>query len=235
MKDINLLASILSLGNQEDKKSFLINHFKTYEQKHDAYGNLYISRDFSKTQPFVCSHIDTVDESLLSKTVIYDETSGILTAERDGIQCNLGADDGVGVWACLELFKQHDVSLAFFLDEEVGCIGSSNADSLILENASYLIQLDRKGNDDIVFKTHNTFIASPSFMAEIIPLMPKYGYKGVNGGLTDVVTLVERGIASISACNISCGYYKPHSQEEYIIIEDMNELKFTPYYLKRLF
>ena len=221
MKNIKQFAHILSLGNQYQKKDCLRKIFSKYQTTEDDYGNLYVSRDFNQTRPFVCSHIDTVAESDDSKTISYDSVSGILTAERNNKQCNLGADDGVGIWACIEIFKDFDIGLAFFLDEEVGCIGSSNADPSILKNASYLIQLDRKGNEDIVFKSNYVDIASPTFMADIIPIMTKHGYKGVNGGMTDVVTLVENNIVSVSACNISCGYYKPHTKQEYIALKDM--------------
>ena len=221
MKNLKQFAHILSLGNQYQKKEYLKNLFSKYCTFEDEYGNFYVSRDFNKTQPFVCSHIDTVAENDNSKTIIYDEINGILTADRNHKQCNLGADDGVGVWACIEIFKDFDVGLAFFLDEEIGCVGSSNADTNILKNASYLIQLDRQGNNDIVFNTHYVDIASPAFIDELLPIMKKFNYKSVTGGMTDVVTLVEKNTVSVSACNISCGYYKPHTKQEYIIIKDM--------------
>lgn len=221
MKNLKQFADILSLGNQYQKKEYLQSIFSEYQTIEDEYGNFYVSRDFSKIQPFVCSHIDTVAESDDSKTIIYDSVSSILTAERNGKQCNLGADDGVGIWACVSIFKDYDVGLAFFLDEEVGCLGSASADPNILKNASYLIQLDRKGNEDIVFKTSFVDIASDSFIKDINPIIAKHGYSSAIGGMTDVVTLVERNIVSVAACNISCGYYNPHKKDEYIIIKDM--------------
>lgn len=228
------LTNILSLGNQYDKKSYLQNLFSEYEIREDKYGNIYVNKDFNITKPYICSHIDTVDEQPGSKTIMYDPIKKLYLAEREGKPCNLGADDGVGVYACIKLFKEFDVGLAFFLDEEKGCIGSSNADPNFI-NASYLLQLDRKGTGEIVFGTSWSNIASDEFKNDIKPIMGKYQIKQVAGGMTDVITLVENNIVNVSACNIACGYYEPHTKKEYISLDDMNKaINFARDILKEL-
>lgn len=40
------------------------------------------------------------------------------------------------------------------------------------------------------------------------------------GMMTDVLTLKERGL-EVSCCNISCGYYEPHTSREYTVKPDL--------------
>ena len=216
------LINILKLGNQYDKKSYLLNIFSDFSIREDNYGNIYVNRNFSTQKPYVCSHIDTVDEQIHSKNILYDPVKKSLFAEREGKPCNLGADDGVGIYACIKLFHEFDIGLAFFLDEEKGCLGSKEANADFI-NASFLIQLDRKGTNEIVFNTSWSKVASDDFINDVTAIADTYNYKSVDGGLTDVITLVDHKIVRVSACNISCGYYKPHTSEEYILFDHMNK------------
>ena len=126
------------------------------------------------------------------------------------------------MFAALQLFDQLNIGVALFKDEEVGCIGSSHADSDYL-NASYLIKLDRKGHEDIIFNGAGTIMASDDFINAVEDIGKNYGYTSQLGGLTDVVTLSDQGIVEVSCMNLSCGYYKPHTKEEYIDIRHMQK------------
>ena len=48
-----------------------------------------------------------------------------------------------------------------------------------------------------------------------------FGYKFDEGSVTDVLTLLERGL-KISCLNLSCGYYHPHTDQE---VTDIDELE----------
>ena len=81
-----------------------------------------------------------------------------------------------------------------------------------LKNMHYIIQVDRRGSEDIVFyddeneEFHN-------YVAEIT------GYKEAIGTCSDISNLCPQcGIAGV---NISCGYYNEHSMSEYVVIEEM--------------
>lgn len=211
---------ILALGNQ-DQKSDYIEKLHTQYVKKDTYGNLYVNRDATKVKPYVVAHLDTVAESKQHKTLCLDKQQQYLTAKRRGRQCNLGADDGVGVYAALTLFDELDIGLAFFRDEEIGCIGSSHAQGEWLQNASYFIQLDRKGHQDIIFNSMGQSIASDTFIEKVSAIGQSFDYKPCTGGLTDVVTLSTDGIVKVSCVNLSCGYYNPHKATEYIDLIDM--------------
>lgn len=57
----------------------------------------------------------------------------------------------------------------------------------------------------------------------------KFGFKPNMGMMTDVLELSEQGIG-ISCINVSCGYYDPHTDDEFTIKEDLlNCLEFVKY------
>lgn len=219
---MKLLNTLLSLGNQNAKTNYIerLNNVSGFVQK-DSYGNLYINRDFSKVKPYVVAHLDTFSESDTDKHVVYDYARKRISADRDGIPCNLGADDGVGVYAGLQLFKKLDIGLAFFRDEEIGCVGSQHANPKWLENASYFIQLDRKGAHDLIFNGRGLIMASDDFINDVSILGRGYGFFPCQGNVTDVVKLSEQHHINVSCVNVSCGYYHPHTVYEYIHPEHM--------------
>ncbi|VYT94837.1 Uncharacterised protein [Parabacteroides merdae] len=48
----------------------------------------------------------------------------------------------------------------------------------------------------------------------------RYGYKPAQGLATDVAALKRNGL-EVSCVNLSCGYYEPHTDNEYTILADL--------------
>lgn len=62
-----------------------------------------------------------------------------------------------------------------------------------------------------------------------------YNYQMVSGGKTDVVALKMRGL-KIPVCNISCGYYNAHKNNEYTHFSELqNCLSFVKEILEKKF
>ena len=61
-------------------------------------------------------------------------------------------------------------------------------------------------------------ICSDGFIKDITP--EKFGYTPTEGMMTDVEQLKENGL-NVSCINISCGYYEPHTDNEFT---DKNDL-----------
>lgn len=136
-----------------------------------------------------------------------------------GQQVNLGADDKNGVWIALQMLKYEPVfKCAFFVGEEVGCIGSSSCDMSFFDNAKYVIQCDRRNGGDFINETYSTELCGDDFVSE--ELKTKYGYKNTYGMMTDVETLKERGL-KVACCNMSCGYYNPHHDNEFTNVKEL--------------
>jgi hypothetical protein len=141
-------------------------------------------------------------------------------------QSGIGGDDKVGVFIALECLKRFEnIKVAFFHDEEVGCIGSYEADLSFFDDCRFVLQCDRRGNSDFVTNASGTQLSSKKFRKAISKIMPYYGYAFANGMMTDVMALKQSGL-HVSCANISCGYYNPHSPDEYVVIDDV----FNTYY-----
>ncbi len=63
-------------------------------------------------------------------------------------------------------------------------------------------------------------LQNKKFKKQVAPLLRNYGYKFSTGMMTDVYALAQIGV-SVSVANISCGYYNPHSDDEIVMFEDV--------------
>lgn len=84
----------------------------------------------------------------------------------------------------------------------------------------FVIQCDRRGNSDLITSIGCTDLCSERFIQDIDP--EKWGYREGTGMMTYVETLKEQGL-SVSAVNISCGYYNPHTDEEITVKRDLEK------------
>jgi len=166
--------------------------------------------------PTVCCHIDTVfntTDSGVINVLREDHKKGeFIYSSPTGI----GGDDKCGIFSCLQLLKKEkSIKAIFFSGEEIGMVGANNIDLEEFDDVGYLIELDRKGGNDIIMIHYGKNMVSPVFLQKIENLLTKEGYKQAEGIGTDVSSLQERGL-DISAVNISCGYYNPHLVSEFI-------------------
>lgn len=179
----------------------------------DAKGNLYVTKGVSDTYPCVVAHMDQVQHTHPADFKVY-ELGDIIMAYSDSkkSQMGLGADDKNGIWVALKCLEKFDaIKLAFFVGEEIGCVGSSDADMSFFKDARFVLQCDRKGGHDLITEASCTELCSKDFAGIINP--GAFGYKETTGMMTDVMTLKENGLG-VCCVNISCGYYNPHTDEE---------------------
>jgi hypothetical protein len=136
-------------------------------------------------------------------------------------QVGIGGDDKVGVFITLEMLRKFDnMKVAFFRDEEVGCRGSYVADMGFFSNCRFILQCDRRGNDDFIIDASGIELSSSKFQDDVFPIISNYGYKFAHGMMTDVMALKENGVRC-SVANIGCGYYNPHTAQEYVSVYDV--------------
>ena len=170
--------------------------------------------------PCIIAHLDQVQE--------HHPTDFIAIETRDLIFgyspkkkkfCGLGADDKNGIWLALKCLQRFDeIKVAFFVGEEVGCIGSSKANMDFFDDCRFVIQPDRRGSQDLVTSISGLTLCSDEFIKDIQPQM--FGYTETDGLMTDIEQLKEQGL-DVSCINLSCGYYEPHTDNEYT---DKNDL-----------
>lgn len=220
------LYAIHSPSGKEDKMiKFLISYLQSLPGVRlgkDSYGNLYAWKGESETYPCIVAHLDQVQRNH-PRDFRAIETRDIIFgfSAKEHSFCGLGADDKNGILIALETLKKYDsMKAVFFKEEETGCHGSSHAEMKFFEDCRYVIQCDRRGNSDLITNIGCSDLCSEKFIQDIDP--EKWGYKEETGMMTDVETLKERGL-SVSAVNISCGYYNPHTDEEITVKRDLEK------------
>ena len=156
---------------------------------------------------------------------VISEKEGKLTAYHptNGNQTGIGGDDKCGVFVCLSLLEHFDILKAsFFVEEEIGMLGSKQADPeffkmwgmrsnlmplVLIGYLRYVVELNYLIRN---FKTHITNILSEG------------GYtKFSNDPFTDVNQLAQK--FDFNCLNLGCGYYKQHSDNEYVVIEEVEK------------
>lgn len=181
----------------------------------DKPGNLYVTKGKSDTYPCIVAHMDQVQERHSKDFIAYEAEDIIIGfSPKHKEQQGLGADDKCGLWIGLKCLQKFDcLKLAFFVGEEVGCKGSGLANMAFFDDCRFVIEPDRKGSEDLITQIGWTPLCSDDFLKDIS--FKKFGYKETEGMMTDIEALKDHGLM-LSCINVSCGYYKPHSNEEFV-------------------
>lgn len=228
MRNKQLLLDILNVQsesyNTKNMEAFILNDVEklgltaVYDD-----GNIYVTKGIADSYPCIVSHTDTVHKIIPQDhfTIIANNEFAI-GYNRDKMQATgCGGDDKVGIYVCLQLLRTIDnIKVAFFRDEEVGCVGSYAANLDFFKDCRFVLQCDRRGNSDFVNNIYGTPLQSKKFKKAVKPFLKHYGYEPTSGMLTDVYALKQQGL-NVSVANMSCGYYNPHSDDETIVFADV--------------
>ena len=227
MKLLKALYGIASpSGREQAMLQFIQNeldHLPGVKYCFDKMGNIYVVKGHAATYPCIVAHTDEVHHRKGNGCEILTLRDEILLGydiERRKY-CGIGADDKNGIWVALKCLETYDaLKCAFFVQEERGCIGSSEADIDFFKDCRFVIQCDRRGNSDMVVSIDGTELCSQQFIRAVGH--NKYGYKRIMGMLSDVAALKRKGLG-VSCINLSCGYYEPHTEHEHTNIADLNK------------
>lgn len=159
------------------------------------------------------AHLDTVHKDY-RKWFNYTEKSNKISSPQ-----GIGGDDRCGVYMILDIIKEIPCSVIFCEEEEVGCVGAykfaKDYESAKIPSveANYIIEFDRRGYTDAVYydldnKEFEKFISESS----------KH-FKTDLGSCSDISDIAPA--MGIAAVNLSCGYYKEHTKEEYVLKSQM--------------
>lgn len=232
MELLKQLFSIYSPSGSEKKmkkfiKRYIRENIEGVEASHDDMGNLYLTKGKSDTYPCVVAHLDQVQD-IHSKDFAVVEGDDVMFgfSRKNKRQEGLGADDKCGIWIAMKCLEHFDeIKVAFFVQEEVGCVGSSSCNMDFFKDVRFVIEPDRRGGSDLITSIGSTEIAGDDFINDTH--YEEFGYHQNNGMLTDVLELATMGIG-VSCVNISCGYYEPHTDHEFIVVSELrNALDFT--------
>lgn len=223
MELLKQLYRISSPSGQEKRmRKYILKYCKKLgaETQVDSKGNVYVTKGVAESYPCIVAHMDEVCPERGQGYKVIEDDGVIMGFDLNKREFSgIGGDDKNGIWValkCLEKYEQ--IKCAFFVEEEIGCGGSEVADMNFFLDCRYVLQCDRRGNSDLITNVYFTDLCSDEFLAATN--YKDFGYKEQSGMLTDVYTLKENGL-QVSCLNISCGYYNPHSENEYTIFSDL--------------
>ena len=156
------------------------------------------------------AHMDTVHKKS-PKTFVYDMEKGSVSSPQ-----GIGGDDRCGVYMIFEIVKKFNCSVIFCEDEEIGGVG---ADKFLRTQLArdltfnYAIEFDRKGKNDAVFYECD----NPEFE----DFITEEFYTTAYGTFSDISYLAP--FLECAAVNLSCGYYKAHTTDEYVVLKEMQD------------
>ena len=204
---INKFLKICKMNQNELLKYLFKLSCKFYEfdrvVRTDKY--LYIKGDTPVL--FVC-HLDTVHKTRPREFWFSKDLDKVRATE------GIGGDDRCGVYLLTKLMKtRYKPHLLFTTDEEIGLIGVERfCDDFKDIDVNCIIELDRKGSNDVVIYDDENKELCNKFIS--------LGFKEQSGSFTDISVLSP--FYNISGVNLSCGYYNPHTSNEYVVFSEMN-------------
>ncbi len=223
LKQLTDVMSVQTTSYDTKRMNKFILNFVSKVKGAKAYkknGNIYVTKGESDNYPCVVAHTDTVHD--IEKEFIVQRHKDVLYAINDKYErVGVGGDDKVGIFVALQVLVNTDnVKVAFFRDEEVGCVGSKVAHMEFFKDVGFVLQCDRKGYADFVSSIYSTKLYDSDFSSAVAPYLKEFDRVEADGGLTDVYQLAQNGL-EVAVANMSCGYYEPHTELEYIKISEV--------------
>ena len=155
------------------------------------------------------AHMDTVHTQVCKDIVT---SNGVISSPQ-----GIGGDDRCGVFIIANIVKDLHCSVLLCEDEESGMVGAkkfTKTEYINKLDVNYMVELDRKGVEDAVFYscTNDEFI---KFVCDAT------GNKKAWGSFSDISTLMPA--SKLCGVNLSCGYFKAHTKDEYVDYDTMME------------
>ena len=196
----------------------------------DKYGNLYAIKGQSDLYPCVVAHTDINQDYKKHLRVEKNEKFVYGMDMETGQQCGVGFDDKNGCLFALMMLERIDtIKVAFFKDEEIGAVGSKQANASFFHDCSMIFQMDRNSYKglELITQTNGAKICSQEFVDAAEPLMKKYHVNEGTGSFTDVGEIVKLAGVNCIGCNIGAGYFDEHSDQEITSIQALeNSINF---------
>jgi len=215
------LLEKLLISNTEQLFQYLPKKLKSY-----GYDSITINNNNYIYAPgnipiMLVAHIDTVFNKQPTKSQLVYNSNTISSKHKTN---GIGADDRAGIYSILQIIDYNSKlsitntmhnsrsHILFTTDEEIGGLGAKVVARELNPDIKYIIELDRKGNNDAVFyDCHNE---------EFIEYIESFGFNYAYGSFSDISVLCPAW--NVAGVNLSIGYYKQHTSKEHLNITEMN-------------
>ena len=141
------------------------------------------------------------------------------------VPTGMGGEGESGMCICLERLRNFQVcKLAFFVSEEIGCIGSSNADVEFFNDVTFVCEYDAPGDHLIteICSGVRLYEMNGEFINTMKPIIENsFGNPMIEQShpFTDVMQLKTK--LPGSCINIACGYYNMHRVNGVLALVDV--------------
>ena len=242
-----LLYKVLATPSFSEKElrlqEFLMEYAsqKDYECSIDDKGNIYMAKGKLSDgcfYPCVTAYMDTVQDSQVV-FIDKDEHLPLITESReDGKHIiytegfGLGGDDKAGIVIALSIMDNTPICKAvFFVEEEIGCRGSSNCELPWFKDAGYIMAFDSPEGNCASWSCNGERLFDRSFYETHLEVLgEKFGLtKFVAHPYTDAYIL--RMDTCLACMNFGAGYYLYHTLNEYVVPEEMDNATTMGLYL----
>ena len=207
----------------------------------DDFGNLYLTKgtlNEGEYYPCVTSHLDSVQRKQdpyifagvnMDLKIEVDKDGAhkvsVQPLDKSTVGIGIGADDKGGICICLSMFQHFDkLKACFFLQEEVGCLGSKKLDKEWFNDVGYVIGYDSPDLYRAAWSCSGTKLFSYEFYEKYMKeVCDEWGYKDCfySEPFTDVKEIREQ--VGVICMNFGNGGYLAHNQtDEFCVIEDMD-------------
>ena len=190
---------------QKEVKAYMAEYLTSREYKvENKDGFLYAKGD---VPVLLVAHMDTVHKQL-PKTIW--DISGKISSPQ-----GIGGDDRCGIFIIMNIVKDLRCSVLLCEDEEVGGVGArkfANSSFIKQLDVNYMIEFDRANATDAVFYSCDNEEFT-NFVTDFT------GFKEARGSFSDISVIAPA--SKIAAVNLSCGYYKAHTTDEYVVYDEM--------------
>ena len=232
-RKLQRLKEVLSVPTYSRQEDLMIEYLervlieKGYNYKKDSIGNIYVTKGQAEYFPCFVAHTDTVHSINHNLKVVQLEEEGktILTGidSKTMRPSGIGGDDKCGVFLCLEMLDTLDnVKVALFVSEEIGCVGSRQADPEFFSNVGYAIQYDSPKGDSMsmTLMGKELFVKESDFGNKVSGLILEHGIDDwARHPYTDIWPLMEK--FNFSCLNLAAGYHRYHTDNEYVVVEEV--------------
>lgn len=244
--DKALMYKVLSTPTFTGKEWLMVEclaeHFqmKGYEGGIDDKGNVYLRKgDLPEGEyyPCVTAHIDTVQheqipfiEARRPIPLVTKKVNGKHYIYAEGF--GLGGDDKAGVAVALSIVDRLPACKAvFFVEEEVGCVGSQEAELSWFKDVGYIIAFDAPGFNCASWSCNGVPLFSKTFYdTYLAELGEKFGLTEFWAHpFTDITVLKSN--TPLMCMNFGAGYHGCHTPGEYCIAEEMDNAATMGLYL----
>ena len=227
------IKKVMSVPSCSGKESMLREFIERYADERgmahcrDGKGNLYLTKGATDGHyPCLVNHMDTVQD-WQGAFVDRHEPLDVQERVRGGRtelytkEGGIGADDKLGCAIALALVDALPVAkAAFFVEEELGMLGSRELDVDWFADAGFCLSNDSPDRNRASRTCSNRLLYSDSFFKEILqPVCARHGVTRFNDEpFTDVTQIRDK--TNVMCFNVGNGGVLAHSRNEYLVVED---------------